>query len=345
VLRVKPQPLRELEATGLVDESVLHRLLYALTLTRHLDTGELPLGVSTGTRPIAAPAVARRPRSSAMLAAVAPPPEPPSQPLAEPPPQRRELTQTARFASREEIEAKHQKLEHLNHYEVLDLDPTASAEHIASSFATLARRWHPDRLSPDLSDLKDTAMRVFARMSEAHRTLSHSSSREEYDRSAGIGGEVVDSEQAQVVRVLRAAEAFQKAEILLRKRDLLGAEKFAAAAVGGDPEQAEYAALYAWIKARKPGVSEGTLAESLGVLEKAVAQQANNVKIRYYLAGVLKLSGQEAAALRQFRFVAENDPSNLDAARELRLHDMRRHNAPASAQAPGEGLFGRLFKR
>ncbi len=343
VLRMKPQTFAELAATGLLDPPALERLLYVLMLTRHLDTGELPLGVGAGTRAvIAAVTPRRRPPSSEMRQVAAPAPPPPPEPVEPEVSPRRELSQTGRFASREEIEAKHQQLDQLNHYELLDLDLTASTEQIAAAFSALVRRWHPDRLSPDLSDLKDVAMRVFARMTEAHRALAHGNSREDYDRSLG-GGTAEDTEQAQVVRVLRAAEAFQKAEIMLRKRDLEGAERFASVALAGDKDQPEYAALYAWIRARRVGATEADINSSLEVLKGAVSKQDNNVKIRYYLAGVLKLSGQQAAALREFRFVAENDPSNLDAARELRLHDMRRHNVPESP--PKEGLFGRLFKR
>jgi DnaJ-class molecular chaperone len=213
---------------------------------------------------------------------------------------------------------------------------------VAAAFGALARRWHPDRLSPELADLKETAMRVFARITEAHRVISHAGSREEYDRSLQAGDSPEDGEQAQVMRVLRAAEAFQKAEILLRKRDLDGAERFASVALAGDKDQPEYAALLAWIRARKPGATEADIQQALEVLKAAVAKQENNVKMRYYLAGVLKLAGHEASALREFRFVASNDPSNLDAARELRLHDIRRQNPP---DGPSEGLFGRLFKR
>jgi curved DNA-binding protein CbpA len=341
VLRMKPQTFAELSATALLEPAALERLLYVLTLTRHLDTGVPPLGVNTATRPvIAAITPRRRAASSAQLPKAVAVAE--DTPAPNGPPPRRELTQTGRFASRQEIEAKHGQLDQLNYYQLLDLDPAVSTEQIAVAFSALVRRWHPDRLSPELSDLKDVSMRVFARMTEAHRTLAHANTREEYDRSLG-GESVEDSEQAQVVRVLRAAEAFQKAEILMRKRDLDGAERFASVAIAGDKDQPEYAALYAWIRARKSGATEADIANSLEVLKGAVAKQDNNVKMRYYLAGVLKLSGHTAAALREFRFVADNDPSNLDAARELRLHDIRRNNAPDAA--PKEGLFGRLFKR
>jgi curved DNA-binding protein CbpA len=346
VLRMKPQTLAELQSTGLSDAPSIERLLYALMLTRHLDTGELPLGVSAATRPVMIAAIpTRRRASSAMMRAVAPPAPPPEpEPEPEPaPPAKKELLQTGRFASRQEIEEKHRKLDELNHYEVLEIDPAASAGQVAAAFGALARRWHPDRLSPDLADLKETAMRVFARITEAHRVISHQGSREEYDRSLGAGDSAEDGEQAQVMRVLRAAEAFQKAEILVRKRDLDGAERFASVALAGDKDQPEYGALLAWIRARKAGVTEADIQQSLEVLKAAVQKQENNVKMRYYYAGVLRLAGHEGAALREFRFVAENDPSNLDAARELRLHDIRRHNPPE--QPASEGLFGRLFKR
>jgi curved DNA-binding protein CbpA len=350
VLRMKPQTLAELAATGLLDRDALERLLYGLTLTRHLDTGELPLGVTGQTRQVAAQRAPRRAPSSAgqvAAAARAAPaagePEAPNDERA----LRRELAQTGRFATREEIESKHRQLEQLDYYEMLDLERSASPEQISGAFTSLVRRWHPDRLSPELSDLKEVSMRVFARMTEAHRTLAQAASRADYDRSLGIGIESGDSEQAQVERVLRAAESFQKAEILMRKRDLEGAERLAALAVAGDKDQPEYAALYAWIRARKAGASERDIATSLDVLKGAVAKQMNNVKMRYYYAGVLKLAGHDSAALREFKFVADNDPSNLDAARELRLAEMRRpHGGQEKDGASGDGgLFGRFFKR
>ena len=100
-------------------------------------------------------------------------------------------------------------------------------------------------------------------------------------------------------------------------------------------------------RARKTGASDQDIASSLDVLKGAVAKQTNNVKIRYYYAGVLKLSGHDNAALREFKFVADNDPSNLDAARELRLAEMRRQQGGSDKDGSSSdgGLFGRFFKR
>jgi tetratricopeptide (TPR) repeat protein len=346
VLRVKPQSLSELEMTGLVEPSSLRKLLYALVLTRHLDTGAQPLGVALGARPPSAvaprsamPARGAARRSSAERPAVKPGPRLEKAPPVAP----RDAMQTGRFLTREEIAAKHQQLEQQSFYELLEVERGASPEQIAEAFPALARRWHPDRLSPELGELRDPLTRVFARMTEASRILGQAATRAEYDRSLQSTIDQ-DAEQAQVVQVLRAAEAFQKAEILLKKRDLAGAERFAEVAHAGDKDQPEYSALYAWIRAQRVEPTEANLSESLGLLKLALSKQSNNVKIRYYLACVLKLAGQKAAALREFRFVAENDPSNLGAARELRLHDMRK--GQPEPEPPGSvGIFGRFFKR
>ncbi len=347
VLRMKPQSLAELEATGLVEPSIVRKLVYALALTRHLDTGEQPLAVDAQAAPASAPVSVRRrtpvPRSRARPPISVAEPKPPEEAAPEEP-QARPLSQTGRFLSRSEIEAKVAALEQMTHYEVLEIPTNASAEEIGRAFPSLARRWHPDRLSPDLRDLREAVTRMFARMTEASRVLGQGASRQDYDRLLNLADKA-DSEQVQIERVLRAAESFQKAEIVLKKRDLDAALKFAKQAHLGDPAQPEYSALYAWIRSRRPGVSEEDLKECLEALQAAVQKQSDNVKIRYYLGYVLKLSGKANQALREFRFVADNDPSNLDAVRELRLHDMRRQSKHPEAPAEGAGLFSRFFKR
>jgi cytochrome c-type biogenesis protein CcmH/NrfG len=179
-------------------------------------------------------------------------------------------------------------------------------------------------------------------MAEANRVLGNPSTRKAYDEALGTL-DAAQEEQEQVALVLRSAEAFQKAEILLKKRDLEGAELLARTAHEGDPDQPEYAALYAWIRSRRADATEADIASSLGMLRKAIAKQTDNVKIHYYLACVLKAAGQAGAAMREYRHVAENDPSNVDAAREIRLHDMRRAHSKQPAADPG--LFGKIFKR
>jgi curved DNA-binding protein CbpA len=357
VLRAKPQALAELEASGLIERDVLQKLLYTLMLTRHLDTGQAPLGVTPG--PARSPStVARRKFTPPPLTASRVPLSQPSRPVAAAPapvtpeasePEesgervRADASQTGRFLTREEIEAKLARVEELTHYELLELPVDAAPEQIPQAFSSLARRWHPDRLNPQYTELRDGVKRVFARLTEASRVLGNPATRATYDESLRVSADD-QAEQQQVEAVLRAAEAFARAEILVKKKDFVNAEKLARMAYEGDPDQPEYAALFAWISARRQGASEAEIHEAVALLKKAIGNQGNNVKIHYYNACVLKLAGQTAAALREFRHVAERDPSNVEAAREIRLNDLRRSQSQAAASS-SSSLFSRFFKR
>jgi DnaJ-class molecular chaperone len=94
----------------------------------------------------------------------------------------------------------------------------AAASAIQNAFFTLAKKWHPDRLRPEVGDLKDQAARIFSRLSEASQVLSDASLRQAYDQSL-VTGDTVD-EAAQVQKVLKATNAFQKAEVLLKRGNL-----------------------------------------------------------------------------------------------------------------------------
>ena len=210
-----------------------------------------------------------------------------------------------------------------DHYEILGVERDAAASVIQAAFFRLAKRWHPDRLGADYADVKDLAVRVFARMTEAHQTLSSDEQRREYDRLLKDANP--SAEQEEVQRVLRAATAFQKAEVLAKRGNLADAEKQAALAVENDGEQAEYVALHADILSQNP---ERAKTNDFGSLVKMVndarKRQPDNMKVRLYRARVLSRSGDADAAYREFRNIVEQDAHNVEAAREVRLYEMRR---------------------
>lgn len=248
-----------------------------------------------------------------------------------------------------------------SHYQLLGVAPDAVASVIQNAFFALAKRWHPDRLRPELADLKDQATRVFARISEASQTLSDPQARQLYDQSL-VTGDTPD-EAAQVQRVLKANNAFQKAEVLLKRGNLALAEKEALTAFENDPSQADHVALHVWIQAQKPGADLTSLAVQL---EKAARTEPNNLRVRWYRGQLLKRLGRERDALHDFRFIVERDPRHTDAHREVRLYAMRRANRPPSdppvtrsgehagadlqggpkSTPPGKpGLLNKLFKK
>ncbi|HEX3596806.1 MAG TPA: J domain-containing protein, partial [Polyangiaceae bacterium] len=336
VLRGKPQSIPSLVATGLLPERELKKVLYALVVTRHLDlaSGALPIGVDLPSvaPPASADAADRRPTpgAPAPLPAAAPPAATPPAARAAPPKSPEVL------AFRQEIRERAERIGSQNYYQILNVAQDSPTGTIQGAFFQLAKQWHPDRLGADFADLRDLAMRVFSRMSEAHQVLTNEEQRGEYERLMREGGAAPD-EQDMVQRVLRAATAFQKAEVLARRGNLAEAERHAEIAVDNDPDQAEYAALYADLLSQKPERSQSRNYEDvLKMVNDARRIQPDNLKVRLYRARVLKRSGDGDAAHREFRGIVEQDAHNVEAAREVRLHEMRRGNR-TDPKKPSDG--------
>jgi curved DNA-binding protein CbpA len=369
VLRAKPQSLAKIIATELLPAGQVKKVVYALVATRHLDlgAGALPVGVSeqslappgrslAPTRPSnpsrtmsVSPAPAR---VSSQPTRSAPSPVPPAEPrpktISENPvrtsaapaarPERPSAPVSRDEAFVTEIRAAAEGIGQKNHYEVLGVERDVAASIIQAAFFRLAKRWHPDRLGPEFSDVKDLAVRVFARMTEAHQSLSNDAERREYDRL--LGSASADAEQEEVQRVLRAVTAFQKADVLAKRGNLAEAEKQAELAVQNDPEQAEYVALYADILSQNPErQKENNFADLVKMVNEARKRQQDNMKIRLYRARVLGRSGDLQGAYREYRNIVERDANNVEAAREVRLYEMRhgkKTTDPRRSVSPGD---------
>jgi curved DNA-binding protein CbpA len=375
VLRAKPQPFAELVGRGLAEPNTVELLIYALSALRHFDTGtgtgpvgsertsnslRAPAGVISH-RPSAPVAVERAPRSPRLPSGPAPRMAPSAAPPVAPAPVgpadlRRELAERLTVTKQ-------------SYYQVLGVPGNAPIEVIASAFFGLAKRFHPDRLGPEFEDVRDQATRLFARMTEAHQVLSDPKRRQEYDELVKQG-EGSAEEQEEVLRVVRAATSFQKAQVLLKRSNLAAAEVEARRALADDPDQADHVALVAWLDANKPNAN---LEEALKILNDCVKKEEVNLRVRWYRGQILKRLGHEKRALDDFRFIVERDPHHVDAQRELRLHEMKRGasksmrpKAPTTSKPPAGtsdsgrprrtssnpppppekgGFFGKLFKK
>ncbi len=277
------------------------------------------------------------------------------------PPSTREAVPAERpeiAARRADIEKRAQGIDAESYYQMLAVTPESTPEQVKSAYFALAKSWHPDRLPRELVDIKPLVARVFARFSEAYQTLIDPAKGKEYAQLLQAGGGAPD-DQEQVARVVDAAFEFQKAEILLKKNDVAGAEQLAAAAVQADPEQPEYMALLIWIRALRRGdptdLREGQTSahfdDLIKTLDGILAKEKEFERALYYRGVLLKRSGRTEKAIRDFRLAAQLNPKNLDAVREVRLYEMRKRQSPGvpAKEAPKageqEGLFGKFFKR
>jgi tetratricopeptide (TPR) repeat protein len=357
-------PYTSLVEAEVADPSTVRALVYTLAVTRHLDLGveAWPMGVGTSasvpakpnpalgsvsttranpalgaisTRPIPIAEVrATQPTSEVFRASLSPPAPPVAQkPLAPPslpPAQRQTVLDRAKTIADDD------------HYAVLGIERDAADYEVEQAFFKLAKQFHPDRQA---ADLKEPAAMIFARIREAHTTLSDVHKRVEYDEALARGPTASSSADAEEVqRVLQASTEAQKADVLLRRGDLAGAQKLAEHAVQLDPEQPEHRLVLAWIRVQRATDNAG-LVEPLQMLETVVQLEGNNDRALLYRGTVLKRLGRHTEAIRDFRAAAELNPKNVDAVREVRLHQMRTEAKEAEKQADKKGGLRGFFKK
>lgn len=336
-LRDCPQTMQSLGNLALVPETSLQRLIYVLALTRSLATATDadPIGAGLGLEAATNLLEPQKQPDSVSNSAAVVVHQEPSQVRA----QMASIPGTDGQVEerRASLIALAEACEQMNHYELLNLEQQATAEQVAAAFFSAAKKFHPDRLGPDLADLRPLSAKLFARLTEAHQVLASDSARADYDRALAQGQEgSLDDEQQRINDILLAAKCYQKAEVLLKKRMLDAALLEARKAHESDPSQADYLALLAWVTACKTEHSQ-ELQPVLIQLNTAVRMSPESEKVRFYRAQVLGRLGRQLEALSDYKFVVTKNPHNIDAQREVRLWEMRQKNQSTPAGRPSAG--------
>ena len=85
-------------------------------------------------------------------------------------------------ARRREIQELHDGMRSKDHFEILGISRSATADEVKDAYFRLARPYHPDAsLDPSLEDLRDKRSAVFIRLGEAYETLRNPTSRKRYE--------------------------------------------------------------------------------------------------------------------------------------------------------------------
>ena len=344
----------EIVELGLLDARTCELLVYFLMITKQVDVlgapvadedptssrfarqSSISVGSPTSPPDAAAPSSGSRPvasRSGAPSGAMAIA-GPASSFGAAPPAERRA-----------EIECVAASLESLDHFELLGVARTADGAEATKAFMALAKRWHPDRLPAELADLKATCAGLFARLNEAHATLSSDERRAQYLASGGSAAAPSGSDAA-VVSSLSAAAAFQKAEFFLARGEVSEAERLARQALELDSRAPEIQALVAWIDGSNPSASPRAIEAAIGTLTRALEGSDSMEKGFFWRATLLKKSGRLAEAVSDFKRAVDLNPHNIDAAREVRIFNMRQSkDDPLAGAVPSSSASTNLLKR
>lgn len=219
-------------------------------------------------------------------------------------------------------------------FAILGVAKTATPQEVQAAYVAAAKVFHPDRLPPELAELRPAADKVFAAITEAHKIISDPEKRRLYESG---GGQHRKEDEEKVQRALHAANNFAKAEHYLKRGDNKEAIKYAKLAAEGDPERGEHLALHGWLES----MTESPQALQLGLsrIEASLKIDPDSDRSLYYRGAILKRMGKVDDAIKDFRRAATINPQNVDAVREIRLHGMRSEKSGAS----GGGLFSRWF--
>ncbi len=242
-----------------------------------------------------------------------------------------------------ELTALYLRLDQLTHYDLLNLGKSASTQDIQSAYYALVKRFHPDRLPLALAPLTRVAQFVFDRLTEANTVLSDPAGRKAYDEAVAGGGGTRVAERT-LRHVLESSLEYQKAEIYVRRREYVQAMQMLRSAIAKNPDDADHHALHAWIlHLMNPGLP-APFDEMLRSLDRALKVNPRHERAHYYKGMVLKRLKRDGEAVRHFRAAAEANPHNVDAAREVRLANMRRDSKPPPSNT-NSSVLSRLFKK
>jgi tetratricopeptide (TPR) repeat protein len=147
--------------------------------------------------------------------------------------------------------------------------------------------------------------------------------------------------------VLEAESHFLKGEAFLKKGEHAEAVQCFARATQGNPREPQYRAFLAWARFASLGDGKDAVArETLKVLEAVLRERPRFARGHYWVGLLWQRLGDVGRAEQAFRAAVAVDRDFIDASRELRLIELRRHRpAAGKPEALRGGRLAKLFKK
>ncbi len=319
----KGKTMEEIIAAGRHNRQVVRSTLYVLLLTKEAAISDAP--PATGTPSIAP---GPRPRFDSIS-----------------PPSPEQISGDPKVAAlRSQIQEKATTIARQNYYEMLEIPLGAPTEEIRKAFFKLAKIYHPDRAgNTGTADLRETLQYVFSNLSEAHATLLNPETREEYGEAISAGMKrtsMIPAEHAEkeVREALDAETLYQKGLVLLRRSQYDKALEFVDKARELNPNEGEYLATWAKIQSalRDPGSPVDDL---IPHLRRAEELAPKSERVHLYMGQLLKQTNSLSEARTHFEMVLKVNPRNIEAAREVRIMEIRR----SKKDGKKKGFFKRFL--
>jgi curved DNA-binding protein CbpA len=240
----------------------------------------------------------------------------------------------------QEICRLHEQLGARTHYELLGVARDVTEAALKDAYLERVKRYHPDRAARHgLTGHQDKLEAILLQIREAYETLRVPETRTKYDAQLKGQGEATAQQVGELVdRALAAERAYQMAVLLERQHRLDEAQRQADEALKLQPEQGEFVCMSLWLQAGRRPV-RAAVDDLVPPMLEAATRVPRHERAQLQTARLLQRAGRANEALEHFRRVLRINPQNVDAAREVRLTDLRQ----AKQDGPSAGLFGRLF--
>ena len=112
-------------------------------------------------------------------------------------------------------------------------------------------------------------------------------------------------------------QSFRLAEAALQRNDFANAQQLAQKAVEGDPSQADYITLLAWIRAL--GNHPTAIEEAITTMTRVLGDDPSSERALLYRGKLLARTNRLHEALADFTELLASNPQNRDAANEARV--------------------------
>lgn len=243
-----------------------------------------------------------------------------------------------------EIVDRAEAIENQTYFDMLGVERSDGAQTVRDAYLEQVKRWHPDRIPTELHPLKPWMQRIFHHVTEARDTLVDPDARAQYIKAVQSGGGTPASER-KVNAIVGSAIEFQKVEVLARRKNWDEALAVLEEALELNPDEADFHAMRAWLQFQKHGADESApLREMIHSVDRALELDATCVRAHYAKGVILKRLGKLREAVGHFRKVTELDPRHIEAAREVRLAEMRSRSGSRVPQEQGRpSLLSKLF--